>query len=205
MPAMNAQTAPQPKKPQAAPQPSAKKPEEKKGFQEKLDRLPQAAGIALMVLLIAVSIAVGNVRALQNATPKDFIRQGEVKSIIEDRLDEADNVRMAASRAEIDSLLLDEVEAAQTAMEKAKTARDISRADQNLTSAVTEVIDEASKQLSGENLRTLTKAADQFAEEGSFLRQEARAYNKKAQKAEKLYEKLLLRPLLAEPDKYEGI
>ena len=51
----------------------------------------------------------------------------------------------------------------------------------------------------------LTRAADTFAEQGSFLRQEARAYNQKAEKAEKLYEKLPTRFLLSQPDMYEGI
>lgn len=40
---------------------------------------------------------------------------------------------------------------------------------------------------------------------GSFLRQEARSYNQKAEKAEKLYEKLPTKFLLAQPDMYEGI
>ena len=51
----------------------------------------------------------------------------------------------------------------------------------------------------------LTRAADTFSEQGSFLRQEARAYNEQAQKAETLYEKLPTKGLLAQPDMYEGI
>ena len=49
------------------------------------------------------------------------------------------------------------------------------------------------------------RAADTFAEQGSFLRQEARAYNEKAEKAERLYEKLPTKFVLPEPDVYEGI
>ena len=51
----------------------------------------------------------------------------------------------------------------------------------------------------------LSRAADNFAEQGSFLRQEARAYNQQAEKAEKLYESLPAKFLLRQPDLYEGI
>ena len=90
-------------------------------------------------------------------------------------------------------------------MQSAKTARDISRADQQLTVAVSELIDEASSALTGENATMLTRAADTFSEQGSFLRQEGRAYNDQAQKAEKLYEKLPTKALLSQPDMYEGV
>ena len=51
----------------------------------------------------------------------------------------------------------------------------------------------------------MTAAADDFAELGSFLRQQARAYNEKAEKAMALYEKLPVKALLREPDLYEGV
>ena len=51
----------------------------------------------------------------------------------------------------------------------------------------------------------MLRAADDFAEQGSFLRQEARAYNKQAEKAEALYEKLPTKFVLPEPDVYEGV
>ena len=90
------------------------------------------------------------------------------------------------------------------AMQSAKTARDISRADQQLTVAVSQLVDDANL-TSAEDERMLTRAADTFAEQGSFLRQEARSYNQKAERAEKLYEKLPTKFLLAQPDMYEGI
>jgi len=162
--------------------------------------LPQAAGIAIMIALLVLSLFVGNFRALQNATPKDFIRQGDVKSIIEDRIDAAMNVASVADR-----LGLGEVQTiynAAEALEEAKTARDISRADQNLAAAVSVF---TAAELAGEDARSMLRAADDFAEMGSFLRQEARAYNEKAEKAEKLYEKLPTRFVLPEPDMYEGV
>ena len=85
------------------------------------------------------------------------------------------------------------------------TAREISRADQKLTAAVSEMVAEASGKLDSENRTMLQTAADDFAEQGSFLRQEARSFNQKAEKAEALYEKLPTRFVLPQPDVYEGI
>lgn len=172
---------------------------------EKLYRLPRAAGIAIMAALLVLSLFVGNFRALQNATPTAFLRQGDVKSIVEDRIDAAQNAQTVSQRVGLDAALFDAVDNAVNAMESAKTAREISRADQALSAAVSEMIDQAGDALSGENLTMLTRAADSFAEQGSFLRQEARAYNKEAEKADKLYDRLPTKFLLAEPDMYEGI
>ena len=193
--------------PQRAPKTADRKAQQKKpeGVKEKLGRIPRAAGMAIMAVLLVVSLFVGNFRALQNATPTAFLRQGDVKSIVEDRIDAAQNVQTVAQRAGLNAALLDAVDDAVDAMAGAKTARDISRADQDLSAAVSELIDQAGDALSGENLTMLTRAADSFAEQGSFLRQEARAYNQKAEKAEALYERLPTRFMLSQPDMYEGI
>ena len=172
----------------------------KQGLRETLHHLPAAAGIAIMAVLLVVSRFVGNFRALQRVTPKDFLRQGDVKSIVEDRITAANNVVSVANR-----LGLEGTQAAQNAIkdfERAKSARDISRADQALTAAVSAL---TTAQLSGEDARSMMRAADDFAEQGSFLRQEARSYNQKAQKAEKLYDGLPTKFILPEPDRYEGI
>ena len=67
------------------------------------------------------------------------------------------------------------------------------------------MIAEASGKLDSENRAMLQTAADDFAEQGSFLRQEARSFNEKAEKAEALYEKLPTKFVLPQPDVYEGI
>ena len=189
--------------PQRASANTPKRGEEKKG--RPLAGLSQAAGAAIMVVLLVASLFVGNFRALQRATPKAFLRQGDVASIIEDRLDAAGNAQMVAMRAQLDALLTDPVTDAIEALEQAKTARDISRADQKLTAAVSEMVAEAKDRLDSENRTMLQSAADDFAEQGSFLRQEARSFNQQAEKAEALYEKLPTKFLLAQPDVYEGI
>ena len=193
MPAYATQSAP--KQAQGNPQQQKQpKQEAPKG----LAALPQGAGVA------ALALPIGNFRALQNATPQAFIRQGDVKSIVEDRISAAQNAVTVAQRGSVSQTTLDDVSSAIKAMQSAKTARDISRADQQLTVAVSQLVDDANP-TSAEDERMLTRAADTFAEQGSFLRQEARSYNQKAEKAEKLYEKLPTKFLLAQPDMYEGI
>ena len=175
---------------------------QKKGLLEKLHDLPQAAGAAIMAVLLVLALFAGNFRALQSATPKDFIRQGDVRSIIEDRIDSAENVLTIARRAGLDESLILEADNAINALEGAKTAREISRANQTLTGVVSEL---AAADNLGQDAGYMQRAADEFAELGSFLRQEARAYNEKAEKAEKLYEKLPTKFILPEVDVYEGI
>ena len=200
MPAYATQTAPKQTQ-NSQQQPKKQKPEAPKG----LAALPQSAGIAALVVMVALALPIGNFRALQNATPQAFIRQGDVKSIVEDRISAAQNAVTVAQRSSsVSQTTLDDVNQAIRAMQSAKTARDISRADQQLTVAVSQLVDDANL-ANAEDEKMLTRATDTFAEQGSFLRQEARAYNQKAEKAKKLYEKLPTRFLLSQPDMYEGI
>ena len=161
--------------------------------------------IGALVLMLVAALFVGNARAFFRVSPGAFLKQGDVASIIEDRLDAAGNALTVASRSDISQTMLDNVREAMDAMEQAQTAREISRSDQRLTSAVSEMVAEASKELEGEDLTMITRAADDFAEQGSFLRQEARTYNEQALEAEALYEKLPTAFILPEPDVYEGI
>ncbi|MBQ9010479.1 MAG: hypothetical protein IJ088_14300 [Clostridia bacterium] len=167
--------------------------------------LPVAPGVVIMVLLLVVSLFVGNMRALQNVTPASFLKTGNVSSIVEDRASAAQNAETVARRASLDESLYQAVDSAVKEFRSAKTARDLSRADQDLTAAVSEMTAEAKQGLDTENQRVLTRAIDSFTEQGSFLRQEGRAFNEKANKAIALYEKLPTAFLLPRPDRYEGL
>ncbi len=203
MAAMAAQQAKQTAEKKAPVQGAPKGNMEKKesgSLKDKLHALSPAAGVVIMTVLLVLSVFAGNFRALQNATPKAFIRQGDVESIVEDRIDAAMNVASVADRLGLGDVQT--VYNAAQALEEAKTAREISRADQKLSAAVSTL---TTAPLEGEDARSMLRAADSFAEMGSFLRQEARAYNEKAEKAEKLYEKLPTKFILKRPDMYEGI
>lgn len=209
MPAMSAQQAP--KKAEHAPKGAGTQQRNTQptgdqgksgGLKEKLHRLPQAAGMALLAVLLVVSLFVGNFRALQNETPKAFLRQGDVKAVVESRLDAAQNVLTVAERAGLSEDAMAAARSAMGELKQAKTARAISRADQRLTAAISQL---TTAELSGETARSMMSAADDFSEMGSFLRQEARTYNQGAKKAADLYEKLPTKFVLPEPDIYEGI
>ena len=196
MPAAATQSAPQRRQsahtPQSAPQGHNAAPE-KTGLAQRLHALPQSAGIAIMALLLAVSLFIGNARALQRATPPSFMRQGSVATIVKDRAAQAENAVSVAQRAFAGgsvgvSSAIDQVNAAVRDFRGASTVEALSRADQTLTSAVSELAAVANGGMSGEDAQMLRRALDNFAEQGSFLRQEARAYNQRAEKALKLYE-----------------
>ena len=212
MPAAATQSAPQRKavSPQRASQKQQNAPEQKPGMAARLRDLPQAAGIAIMALLLVVSLFVGNARALQKATPANFLKRQSVTSIVEDRAAQARNAVSVAERAFGDGSqrvqdAVAQVNGALSDFEGAKDVRDLSRADQTLTSAVSELAAAANGGMNGEDAQMLQRALDNFAEQGSFLRQEARAYNQQAEKALKLYESLPAKFLLGRPGIYEGI
>ncbi len=195
-----AQQAPKQNRP-SAPQ-TAKKRQTQSDFKEKLHHLPQAAGIALLCVMLVLALFAGNFRALQSATPKAFLRQGDVAVIVEERISEAKNVLSVAARVGLGDNDIHAVELAIGEMQAAKTARELSRANQVLEMAVSSL---TTAQLEGEEARNMRAAADGFAEQGSFLRQEARAYNEKAQKAQKVYDNLPTRFLYEQPDLYTGL
>ena len=167
--------------------------------------LPQTVGIVIMAVLLVASLFIGNMRALQKVTPASFLKQGDVISIVEDRASAATNAETVAKRADIDGTYYTAVESAVASFTSAKTARDLSRADQKLTTAVSEMTAAAKDKLDAENQRVLSVAADNFTEQGNFLRQEARTFNTKAEKARDLYGKLPTNFLLPQPDYYEAL
>ena len=182
---------------------SANKPQEKRpGIKDRLHALPLGAGIAALIVLIALALPVGNFRALQNASAEPFYQRTDVQYILKERLAQAGNVVTVATRAGLSADLILDVSDAMEGLEAARSAREISRMDQKLTAAVSEL---TTAELSGEEAKNMLRAADNFAEQGSFLRQEAREFNRRAEKAMELYQSLPMRFMLAEPDVYEGI
>lgn len=179
------------------------KPNSKPQTQQKAPKITQPIGIAIMVVLLVLSLVVGNGRALSKVTPKAFLRQGEVASLLVERVNGAKNAETVAKRADLETGIYSAVDTATNALTAAKTAREISQADQKLTTAVGDMILAASEYF-GENA-DLTRAMDTYNDAGNMLRQEARAYNEAVQKAKKMYENLPFRFLFSEPDIYEGI
>ncbi len=174
------------------------------GFLQKLQNFPHKAGIALMVILLVIALPLGNYRALQKASPERFLADREVVSIVEDRAAEAESI-IDMALAAFGNDAGEEARSAVDDLTSAKTARELSRADQALTTAISELTVRLHDFLSGSELTSLNRAADLFAEQGSFLRQKARSYNEKAAHAMEVYDRLPTRFLLSQPDMYEGI
>ena len=201
MAAQAVQSAPVQKTEQTGKQQSGqKKTETPKG----LAALPRTAGIGIMAVMLVASLFVGNMRALQSVTPAAFL-DNEVRTIVEERVTDANNAVTVARRAALDESVYTAVTEAGKTLSAAKTAREISRASEALQTAVTNMTSQATGLLSTQDQKLLTGAIDEFTQEGSFLRQEARTYNAKAEKAVALYNSLPTRFVLSEPDYYEGL
>ena len=185
-----------------APEKKNQKAPEKQDVRAKVTR---PVGIAVMAVLLCLALVIGNGRALSRATPKAFLAQGEVASIVEDRVKSAKNAETVARRAGLDESYYTAVEEAAKQLQDAKNARGVSRADQELAGAVGDMTGAAQSGLSAGDGSLLTGAMDTFNDAGNLLRFEAKAFNEKAEKAQKVYEGLPFRFLFGEPDVYEGI
>ena len=168
-------------------------------------KVSRPVGIGIMAVLLCLALVIGNGRALSKATPKAFLSQGEVASILEDRVKSAKNAETVARRAGIDESYFTAVEETAKQLQDARSARAVSRADQELSGAVGDMTGAASDGLDANDAALLTGAMDTFNDAGNLLRFEARTFNEKAAKAEKVYDGLLLKGLFSRPDVYEGI
>lgn len=168
-------------------------------------KVSRPVGIGIMAVLLCLALVIGNGRALSKATPKAFLSQGEVASILEDRVKSAKNAETVARRAGIDESYFTAVEETAKQLQDARSARAVSRADQELSGAVGDMTGAAADGLNASDAALLTGAMDTFNDAGNLLRFEARAFNEKAEKAEKVYDGLLLKGLFSRPDVYEGI
>lgn len=168
-------------------------------------KVSRPVGIGIMAVLLCLALVIGNGRALSKATPKAFLSQGEVASILEDRVKSAKNAETVARRAGIDESYFTAVEETAKQLQDARSARAVSRADQELSGAVGDMTGAAADSLDASDAALLTGAMDTFNDAGNLLRFEARTFNEKAEKAEKVYDGLLLKGLFSRPDVYEGI
>ena len=168
-------------------------------------KVSRPVGIGIMAVLLCLALVIGNGRALSKATPKAFLSQGEVASILEDRVKSAKNAETVARRAGIDESYFTAVEETAKQLQDARSARAVSRVDQELSGAVGDMTGAAADGLDANDAALLTGAMDTFNDAGNLLRFEARAFNEKAEKAEKVYDGLLLKGLFSRPDVYEGI
>ena len=168
-------------------------------------KVSRPVGIGIMAVLLCLALVIGNGSALSKATPKAFLSQGEVASILEDRVKSAKNAETVARRAGIDESYFTAVEETAKQLQDARSARAVSRADQELSGAVGDMTGAAADGLDANDAALLTGAMDTFNDAGNLLRFEARAFNEKAEKAEKVYDGLLLKGLFSRPDVYEGI
>ena len=139
MPAYATQSAP--KQAQGNPQQQKQpKQEAPKG----LAALPQGAGVAALVVMLALALPIGNFRALQNATPQAFIRQGDVKSIVEDRISAAQNAVTEMTnellRKNADMLKMGTIETAKEAERSVVDLETLRHTNQQLVESLDEVM-----------------------------------------------------------------
>lgn len=166
-----------------------------------LEKIPYAAGIALCVIILCVSLVVGNARALSEATSR-AMEEWDVSEYISGRVGKASNLLPLCERNDVSVELTAALEEAIDALEKVSES-DVSRViagNQQLETAAGNVSAALlSGDLSSADEKALSRTMDDFREEGNFLRQQAREYNREAAEALELYNKLPTKFLLPQP------
>jgi hypothetical protein len=170
-------------------------------FGRLLARIPYGLGIALCVVILAISLLAGNARALSSATG-EAMQRWQVQEYVSGRIGEARNLLTLCDRYGISAELTAALSSAADQLASAgKDIADTVAYNQQLETAASNVAAALlESDLSGADEKSLARVMDDFREQGNFLRQQAREYNQKAQDALALYNKLPTRFLLKAPE-----
>lgn len=167
-----------------------------------LEKIPYAAGIALCVAMLCVSLLIGNARALSSATAQ-AMDSWTVSEYVSGRVGEARNLLTLCKRNDVSGELTAALEDAADALSKAANAgvSEVISLNQQLETAASNVSAALlAGDLSASDERSLSATMDDFREQGNFLRQQAREYNQSVADALELYNKLPTKFLLKAPE-----
>lgn len=167
-----------------------------------LEKIPYAAGIALCVAMLIVSLFAGNARAL-SAAKSEAMEAWTVSEYVSGRVGEARNLLTLCERNDISPELTQALKDASDALSKAANGgvSEVVTLNQQLETAASNASAALlSGKLSASDERALSSTMDDFREQGNFLRQQAREYNEKAADALALYNKLPTKFLLSAPE-----
>ncbi len=181
-------------------------PHGRRTFYQRLHLMSLPVGILLGALLFLVSIPIGNGRELFSLT-QAAQKQWKVQPFIDGRVAQVENLITIAERYPgVDASLMQELKEAQAQMKHAKSGGvvPVSAADRRLQAAFTSMIGalHQSEQLTQEDKKLIVGVIDAYNEQGTKLGLQAREYNRLAQLAIDLYEKLPTRWLFQKPAIY---
>lgn len=173
---------------------------------QKLHLISFQKGLIIGVLLLALSIPVGNGRELVAKTSAAQA-QWQVTEFIDGRVTAAGNLSTIAGRyPAAGEEALHELREAQAQLKRVRTGGvvAVSSADRRLQAAMDAEIAALQKtgELTAEDKRLITGVADTFDDHGEKMRRQAREYDRLIQLALDTYEKLPTRFLFPKPQVY---
>ncbi len=180
--------------------------QQRRTLYQRLHLLSLPVGILLGILLFLISIPIGNGRELFSLTSAAQ-KQWKVQPFIDGRVAQVENLVTVAERyTGIDASMMQELREAQAQMKHARNSGVVvvSAADRRLQAAFTSMIGalEQGGQLTREDKQLIVGIIDAYNEQGTKLGLQAREYNRLAQLAINLYEKLPTRWLFPKPAIY---
>ena len=173
-------------------------------MKEKLNKLPQAAGIAILVVCIFGGVALGNGNALRSATREANRSLPAVEQILSERTGKASNLVTLCERYIPQSDATAQLKAARDAVSAARSAEEMYDANLRLSGAVEAAhIALNQAEMTDTDKKLLIGVLDELLSSQLQLERESRNYNEKIDKAVSVYHKLPTQFLHEEPKGFE--
>ncbi len=173
-------------------------------MKEKLNRLPKAAGIAILVVCILSGVTLGNGNALRDAEREANRSLPAVQEILSERGGKASNLITLCERYLPDSDATAQLRAARDAVSAAQSAEEMYDANLHLSgTAEAAYIALDQSDISETDRRLLTGAMDELRSSQLQLERQARSYNEEMDDVLDVYRKLPTRFLHEEPKGFE--
>ena len=173
-------------------------------MKEKLNKLPQAAGIAILVVCIFGGVALGNSNALRSATREANKSLPAVEQILSERTGKASNLVTLCERYIPQSDATAQLTDARNAVSAARSAEEMYDANLRLSGAA-EAAHIALNQvdMTETDKKLLTGVLDELLSSQLQLERESGNYNEKIDEAVSVYHKLPTQFLHEEPKGFE--
>lgn len=172
---------------------------------KKLNGLPKAAGVGILVVCVAFGVTAGNRNALVKAVKRAGENLPAVEQLLSERAGKASNLITLCERYVADGDATAELKSARDALNAALGAGDataMQSANQKLSGVADAAQIAVREQASAQDQKLLLAAMDELRSSQLQLDRAAGAYNEGIAEAKSVYGKLPTRFLLEEPEEF---
>lgn len=172
-------------------------------MRNKLNKLPKAAGIAILVICVLLGVTLGNGNALNKAVRRAEKELPAVEQILAERAGKASNLITLCERYIPESDAAAELKEARDDILSAQSAAEMYEANLRLSGLAEAAQIALSTEADQVDQKLLLSAMDELNSSQLQLQRAAKPYNEEIADAQKVYNKLPTRFLHQEPEGFE--